>query len=128
MDPDKQTYWTAAEEYEQQFRELRHYQDRPTQREGNLEGRESIHLKLLGLRVSVSETEYRILQALSTRPYSPFSRKEIVEAVNMNQVNSTGPLLTEESVDQHIKSLRDKLDFYSDFIQTVPYIGYRLKP
>jgi DNA-binding winged helix-turn-helix (wHTH) protein len=33
----------------------------------------------------------------------------------------------EEDIDQHIASLRNQLGFFHDFVQTVPYVGYRFK-
>jgi DNA-binding winged helix-turn-helix (wHTH) protein len=30
-------------------------------------------------------------------------------------------------LDQHITALRDQLGFFRDYVQTVPYMGYRFK-
>jgi DNA-binding winged helix-turn-helix (wHTH) protein len=35
--------------------------------------------------------------------------------------------VTEETVDEHIDALRDQLGVLHDYVQTVPYIGYRFK-
>ena len=36
--------------------------------------------------------------------------------------------MTDETLDYHIRELRGKLGIFSDFVQTVPYIGFRFKP
>lgn len=80
-------------------------------------------LRFPGNPIEVNYIEYRIVQTLAKRPYHAFTRKQIATAINRQD-----ELLTEESVDRHIASLRDKLGAFSDFIQSVPYIGYRFKP
>ena len=35
--------------------------------------------------------------------------------------------MRDETVDCYIASLRDQLGFFRDYIQTVPYIGYRFR-
>ena len=77
-------------------------------------GRKPIHLSIV---------EFKIVQFLSDRPYHAFRRREIVAAVT-----SDSHPVTEETLDEHIRTLRDKLGLFSDYIQTVPYIGYRFKP
>ena len=46
----------------------------------------------------------------------------------MSGVNQDEELITEESLADHVRSLRDKLGFFHDYVQKVPYIGYRFKP
>ncbi|MCO6454901.1 MAG: helix-turn-helix domain-containing protein [Pirellulaceae bacterium] len=76
-------------------------------------GREPIHL---------NGVEYRILAFLASRPYHAFPRRRIVEAVSTRDEP-----VTDTTLDQHIASLRDKLGFFRDYVQSVPYIGYRFK-
>jgi DNA-binding response OmpR family regulator len=66
--------------------------------------------------------EYRILQFLSSKPYHAFTPRRIVDAVS-----STECPLTETTLPSYIASLRRKLGFFADYIQTVPRIGYRFK-
>jgi len=66
--------------------------------------------------------EYRILHFLSSRPNQAISRHRIVAAVSTRR-NS----VTVESLGFFVNSLREHLGFYSDYIQSVPYIGYRFK-
>lgn len=77
-------------------------------------GRKPIHLTLV---------EFRIISFLSSKPYKAFPRSEIVA-----EVDSNAHPVSDESLDEHIRTLRGKLGLFSDYIQTVPYIGYRFKP
>jgi len=72
--------------------------------------------------ISLNQVEYRILELLASKPYHAFTPRRIVEAVT----TPTHPV-TEETLRDHIASLRDRLGFFSDYIQSVPYIGYRFK-
>lgn len=77
-------------------------------------GRQPVHLSMI---------EFRIISLLSNKPYRAFPRTEIVAAVTSDAVP-----VTDETLDDHIRTLRGKLGLFSDYIQTVPYIGYRFKP
>jgi DNA-binding response OmpR family regulator len=79
-------------------------------------------VELSGQAITLDFIEYRVLQFLAERPYKAFTRRQIVAAVN-----STVHPVTEETLDRHIMSLREKLGLFSDYIQSVPYIGYRFK-
>jgi DNA-binding response OmpR family regulator len=76
-------------------------------------GQGPIHLGLV---------EFRILLFLAGRPYHAFTRRAIAAAVN-----TVAEPVTEETVDEHIDALRDQLGVLHDYVQTVPYIGYRFK-
>ena len=76
-------------------------------------GRETIRLDAI---------EFRILTFLAANPYRAFSRRRIADAVSTRRHP-----VAEESLDRHITSLRSQLGFFRDYIQTVPYIGYRFK-
>ena len=66
--------------------------------------------------------EFRILLFLASRPYHPFTRRCIADAVN-----SERDPVVEDTVDQHIASLLDQLGVFHDYVQSVPYIGFRFK-
>ena len=70
----------------------------------------------------LSTIEFRILSFLAARPYRAYSRRRIAEAVSTYRYP-----LPEDSLDTYIDSLRSKLGFFRDTIQSVPYIGYRFK-
>ncbi len=67
--------------------------------------------------------EYQILHLLATRPYRPFSRAQIAQAIS-----SDAQPINERALLRYIRSLREKLGFFRDYIQAVPYMGYRFKP
>lgn len=72
--------------------------------------------------IRLSVVEYRILTFLAARPNEAFTRRRIAEAVS-----TPGDSVTVETLADYIHSLRGQLGFYSDYIQSVPYIGYRFK-
>lgn len=70
--------------------------------------------------IRLTLVEYRILRFLSARPNEACTRRRIAEAVSTAKY-----FVSEENLGQHIHSLRGQLGFYSDYIQAVPFIGYR---
>jgi DNA-binding response OmpR family regulator len=72
--------------------------------------------------ISLSGVEWRILQLLASRPYHAFTTRHIADAVTTD----SHPV-TEESLRGHILCLREKLGCFADYVQTVPYIGYRFR-
>lgn len=72
--------------------------------------------------VSLSGIEWRILKLLASKPYHAFTPRRIAAAVT-----TENQPVTEESLRSHISSLREKLGFFADYVQTVPYIGYRFR-
>jgi len=72
--------------------------------------------------IDLGIVEFRILLFLASRPYHAFSRRSISDAVS----SELDPV-TEDTVDRHIASLLDQLGVFHDYVQTVPYIGYRFK-
>lgn len=66
--------------------------------------------------------EYRILRFLAARPNHAFTRRRIARAVS-----TASHSVTAKTLGRYIHSLRGRLGFFSDYIQSVPYIGYRFK-
>jgi DNA-binding response OmpR family regulator len=95
-------------------------------REGPFEAKEPpppFYRVALGLEpIQLGDVEFRILRLLASKPYRPFSRLKIAAAVSTERLP-----VTEETVDEHILSLRGQLGFFRDYVQTVPYLGYRFK-
>jgi DNA-binding response OmpR family regulator len=85
-------------------------------------GRNSYLFKMGRIPVKLGLIEFRILSFLSARPYRAYTPRQIVEAVS----TPTDPI-REEMLDVHIASLRDKLGLFRDYVQSVPFIGYRFK-
>ena len=76
-------------------------------------GRETIDLGVV---------EFHILLFLASRPYHAFTRRNIAAAVSTDE----NPV-TEEMVDRYVASLLEQLGVFHDYVQAVPFIGYRFK-
>jgi DNA-binding response OmpR family regulator len=72
--------------------------------------------------IQLGIVEFRILLFLASRPYHAFTRRSIADAVSTEQ----NPV-AEDTVDRHVASLLDQLGVFHDYVQSVPYIGYRFK-
>jgi DNA-binding response OmpR family regulator len=72
--------------------------------------------------IQLGIVEFRILLFLASRPYHAFTRRSIADAVGTDQ----NPIV-EDTVDRHVASLLGQLGVFHDYIQSVPYIGYRFK-
>ena len=72
--------------------------------------------------ISLTFTEFRLLEFLARRPGVVFSRDQI-----MNGVMGDDALVCDRTVDAHVKSLRRKLGTAKDYIETIRGAGYRFK-
>jgi len=77
--------------------------------------------------VELTVTEFRILLYLARRPGWVFTRQQIVDAAQGDDVYVADRYVTERSVDVHIVSLRRKLGKAGSSIETVRGVGYRLR-
>jgi len=75
-----------------------------------------------GKPVRLTFTEFRILHLLVRRPGWVFTRDQIVDEVQGEDV-----AVIDRSVDVHMVSLRRKLGHAGGYIETVRGVGYRLK-
>jgi DNA-binding response OmpR family regulator len=82
----------------------------------------SYHVALGREPIQLGIVEFRILLFLASRPYHAFTRRCIADAVN-----SKRDPVTEDTVDRHVAFLLDQLGVFHDYVQSVPYIGYRFK-
>jgi len=82
----------------------------------------SYHAKRGRGMIRLTLVEYRILRFLASQPNQAFTRRSIA-----NAVSTASHSVTVETLGQQIHSLRGQLGFFSDYIQSVPYIGYRFK-
>ncbi len=73
-------------------------------------------------QVTLTPTEFRVLQTLALRPGWVFTRSQIADSVHGGEL-----VVTERSVDVHIVGLRKKLGEASQWIETVRGVGYRFK-
>lgn len=75
-----------------------------------------------GSPLTLTLTEFRLLQFLAQRPGWAFSRNQIVDAVKGDDYP-----VTERSVDVQVAGLRKKLGDFGGYIETVRGVGYRFK-
>lgn len=85
-------------------------------------GPQSYRLALGRNPIQLGNVEFRILLFLASRPYHAFTRRAIAAAVSTEMQT-----VVESSVDEYVTTLRDQLGVLHDYVQTVPYIGYRFK-
>ena len=91
---------------------------------GNIEIDKTNHVvKMAGLELMLTPTEFRLLWTLSRQPGRTFSRHELLDCCRGEDANSM-----ERTIDVHIRALRKKLDEQADIVETVRGIGYRCKP
>ena len=72
--------------------------------------------------VSLTFTEFRLLEFLARRPGAVFSRDQILDGVIGDDAS-----VCDRTVDAHIKSLRRKLGKAKDYIETIRGAGYRFR-
>lgn len=70
--------------------------------------------------IRLTLVEYRILRFLAARPNQAITGRRLADAVS-----TVNHRVTEATLGRHIHALRGQLGFFSDYIQSVPYIGYR---
>ncbi len=73
-----------------------------------------------GEDVGVTLTEFQLLLYLVRHPRRAFRRRHLLETIWRDAM-----MVTERTVDAHIKNLREKLGPFAENIQTVRGIGYR---
>ena len=74
-----------------------------------------------GELLSLTPTEFRLLEALVRQPGRALTRHDLMEAAMSDAI------VLERTVDVHIKSLRRKLDKAGERIETVRGVGYRFQ-
>ncbi len=75
-----------------------------------------------GKKVSLTTTEFKILRLLSSRKGWVFSRYEILDYLWEGE-----KIVSDRTVDVHVKNLRDKLGKAAKFIKCVRGVGYKLE-
>lgn len=127
MDPEQEQGWYWAGEAGTSNNvplEQRHKTRRRTRQQDNTPAEKlPYQIVLQGDPINLDPIEYRIVTFLASRPYHAFTPEDIVQHVNEQE-----ELVQVKSLQQHIFSLRSKMGFFRDYVQSVPYIGYRFKP
>lgn len=72
--------------------------------------------------ISLTFTEFRLLEFLARRPGVVFSRDQILDGVIGDEA-----MVCDRTVDAHVKSLRRKLGAAKDYIETIRGVGYRFR-
>lgn len=80
------------------------------------EYRATLEAEDLGLTL----TEFELLRYLVRHPRKAFTRQQLLETIWKDAM-----MVTERTVDAHIKNLREKLGDFAQHIQTVRGVGYR---
>jgi two-component system, OmpR family, alkaline phosphatase synthesis response regulator PhoP len=88
-------------------------------------GRHQVAVK--GEPVDLTASEFRIMAFLARRPGWVFTRQQIVDAAQGDDVFVNERFVTDRSVDVHMVSLRRKLGEAGSYIETVRGVGYRLQ-
>lgn len=83
-------------------------------------------MSLDGEELSLTPTEFRLLQALMERRGRTQSRKQLLEKA-WDVESAVSDHIQTRTVDMHVRRLRAKLGNVGDWIQTVRGFGYRLK-
>lgn len=73
--------------------------------------------------IQLGYVEFHIMLFLASRPYHAFTRRSIADAVSTKAFP-----VDEANVDHFVALLRDQLGVFHDYVQTVPYVGFRFKP
>jgi two-component system, OmpR family, alkaline phosphatase synthesis response regulator PhoP len=70
--------------------------------------------------VSLTLTEFRILHYLASHPHIAYGRYDLLE-----KISSGDAIVTDRTLDVHIRNLRSKIKPYDRLIETVRGVGYR---
>ncbi|MDG2385769.1 MAG: winged helix-turn-helix domain-containing protein [Pirellulaceae bacterium] len=119
-DEDKESSYVAS--FELEFREQEEVGRRATLNDEQLAPRSGYLVELGGQPINLDYVEFRILRFLAKTPYRAYTKKQIVQAVS-----SEDQPVAEDDIGAHITSLRGKLGLFSDYVQSVPHVGYRFK-
>jgi len=76
--------------------------------------------ELDGEDLGLTLTEFELLRYLVRHPRKAFTRQQLLETIWKDAM-----MVTERTVDAHIKNLREKLGDFAEHIQTVRGVGYR---
>ncbi|MCA9197250.1 MAG: helix-turn-helix domain-containing protein [Planctomycetales bacterium] len=120
MDPH--TAEVAKQAFELEVVELAKTKQKAVRANESVEATAPFRYRLFGRPIQLTLIEFRIISFLSAKPYKAYTRSQIVHVV----ADENNPV-TEATLDEHIRSLRNKLGIFSDYIQSVPYVGYRFK-
>ena len=76
-------------------------------------------VKINGVNIELTQTEYDIVKLLVSNPNKVFSRNELIDRVLGHDV-----IVTERTIDVHIRNIRSKLNEYSGCMKSIRGRGY----
>ena len=84
---------------------------------------ESMECEIEGKPVTLTLVEFRLLSAMLTRVGKIFSREQL-----MNEAYTDGRIVSDRTIDTHIKNLRKKLDAVSqqEYVYSIYGVGYKV--
>ncbi len=104
-------------------RDREHRHTSKIQQRGDITVDSSRHkVTVSGEEISLTFTEFKLLEFLAQRPGVVLSRDQILDAVSGDEA-----VVCDRTVDAHVKSLRRKLGKAKDYIETIRGAGYRFK-
>ena len=77
-------------------------------------------VRIANVPVSLTVTEFKILQHIASHPGRAFTRDQL-----LNRITGNGVVVVDRNIDVHIRSIRKKLKGYGEKIQTIRGVGYR---
>ena len=75
-----------------------------------------------GERIALTYKEYELLKLFLSQPGVAFTREQLLQ-----KIWNTDYISESRTVDMHIRTLRQKLGSYGNYIETVRNVGYRLE-
>ena len=75
-----------------------------------------------GIDIELTATEFRLLHALASRPGRVFRRDQLLEQVIGDQA-----IVIDRNIDVHVRTIRKKMGEHRDMIETVRGVGYRCR-
>ena len=82
---------------------------------------EKFRIHCQGREIVLTAQEFKLLELLVRHPGRVFTREQV-----LNRAWGEGGLVTDRTIDVHVKSLRKKFGKF-EFIETVRGIGYRAR-
>ncbi len=83
---------------------------------------QTFEVNLKGQHLDLTRSEFKLLESLLLNQGKVLSREAIIEEIQGEGVNVVG-----RTVDTHVFGLRKKLGDYSDVIETIRGVGYRVR-
>ena len=84
--------------------------------------RDAYSATLSGEKLDLTRSEFKLLEAMMQNQGKVLTREALIQCIQGDGVNVIG-----RTIDTHIFGLRKKLGEYSDFVETIRGVGYRIR-